>query len=290
MNAEGGEVTAHPAPGEDPFDRWVLSRLDGLVATVTSAIDGHRPSEAVRAMYDFTWKELADWYLEAAKPRFRLDPTDPARQHAVSVATHTLDVVVRLLHPFMPFVTQAISDLLPGGGTPLIARTAEPTWPTTKGIRDEPLEQSMAAFFELVRRARDARKELGLGERDRVAATLRQTGSADSFVLSPEAAAALGLLARVDVIDDLTGDGGWVVVGDGVELTVAAPAAGAASDKGSLVKEQEATKANIDKLEQQLGNANFVSKAKPEVVQRARDQLEAALEKRAALEEAIARA
>jgi valyl-tRNA synthetase len=290
MNADGVDVQAHPARGSDPFDQWILSRLDGLVAGVTAAIDGYRPSEAVRAIYEFTWKELADWYLEAAKPRFRLDAADPARQQAVSVALHCVSVVVRLLHPFMPFVTQAIWDLLPGGGGALIARSTTASWPPPGEPTDPPLETSMAALFELVRRLRDARKELGVGEREHVPATLRQAGTADPFLLSVHAAEALALLARVDIVEELPGEPGRVVVTDGLEVVMGAPAAGRSSDPGVLATEMAAVKANIERLEQRLGNADFVSKANPEVVRRTRDQLDAAQEKRAALEEAISRA
>ncbi|HEV1998544.1 MAG TPA: valine--tRNA ligase [Candidatus Dormibacteraeota bacterium] len=290
MNAEGVEIEQNPPPGDDPFDRWVLSRLDGLVEMVTEAVEGYHPSEAVRGIYDFTWKELADWYLEAAKPRFRLMPDDPERRQAVSVAVHCVDVLVRLLHPFMPFVTQAIWDLLPGGGQPLIARAAEPSWPAARGERALALELDMAAFFELVRRLRDARKEMGVAERESIAATRRKTGVADGFLFSAGAVDALRLLARVEIVQDLPAGTGRVLVADGVEITLGAPAAGAGHDKASLERDLEAAKANIDRLEHRLGNADFVNRANPEVVQRTRDQLEAALEKRAALEEAFSRA
>ena len=290
MNAEGVNVESRPARGADPFDRWILSRLDGLTAQVTAAIDGYRPSEAVRAIYEFTWKELADWYLEAAKPRFRLDAADPARRQAVSVAMHCVGVVVRLLHPFMPFVTQAIWELLPGAGGALIARSTTQAWPAPGEDPDPALEASMAAFFELVRRLRDARKELGVGEREHVPATLRQAGTVDAFLLSPEAAGALALLARVDVVDRLPGEAGRVVVTDGLEVVIGAPARGKSADTASLAAEMEAAKANIERLEQRLGNPDFVNKANPEVVRKTRDQLEAAREKRAAIEEAISRA
>ncbi|MGI8610644.1 MAG: valine--tRNA ligase [Candidatus Dormibacteria bacterium] len=290
MNAEGVEVVPDPEAGDDPFDRWILSRLDGLVQAVTEAVDGYHPSEAVRGIYDFTWKELADWYLEAAKPRFRLAADDPARRQAVSVAVHCVDVVTRLLHPFMPFVTQAIWDLLPGGGAPLIARSTKATWPASRGEREQGLETEMGAFFDLVRRLRDARKEMAVPERETITATRRRTGTADDFLFSSEAADAMRLLARIDVVDALSGPTGRVVVGDGVEVALAAPAGGSGQDRAAMERDLEAVRANIDRLEKQLGNADFVDRAKPEVVQRTRDQLEAVLEKRAALEEAFSRA
>ena len=290
MNAAGVVVEPDPGAADDPFDRWVLSRLDGLVTMVTAAVEGYRPSEAVRGIYDFTWKELADWYLEAAKPRFRLEPDDPGRRQAVSVAIHCVDVVVRLLHPFMPFVTQALWDLLPAGGQPLIGRAPAPTWPVARGQRDLALESGMTEFFELVRRLRDARKEMGVAEREPIPATRRRTGTVGGFVFSAEAVDALRLLARVEVVEELPGAGGRVVVGDGVEIALGAPGAGPGHDKAALERDLEAANANIERLEQRLENGDFVSRANPDVVQRTRDQLDAAREKRAALEEAFTRA
>ena len=148
----------------------------------------------------------------------------------------------------------------------------------------------MAAFFELVRRLRDARKEMGVPERETIAATRRATGVVQGFVFTTAAVDALRLLARVEIVDNLPAATGRVVVAEGVEIALGAAAAGAGHDKASLERDLAAAKANIDRLEQRLGNADFVDRANPEVVQRTREQLEAALEKRAALEEAFSRA
>jgi valyl-tRNA synthetase len=271
------------------FDRWVLSRLDHVTATVTEGLETYRPGEAISDLYEFAWHQLADWYIEAIKPRFQLPPEDPSRVAAASVALHVLDQVVRLLHPFMPYVTEAVWQRLPGDRPPLIARSDASTWPAVGAAKDEALEGAVGAFFEVVRALRDARKEMGIGERDRVPATLRHTGAATTLLRTDEGGAALGLMARLELVETLPGRG-RVVVADGVELTLAAPTARAGADRGALERELKAVKANIDRLEQQLANADFVGRAKPEVVQRARDQLDAARDKRAALEEAISRA
>ena len=284
MNAEGVDLDPAPGAGDDPFDRWILSRLDHLVETVTSAIEGYRPFDAVRGLYDFAWRELADWYLEAAKLRFRLGPDDARRRQAVSVAMYTVNVMVRLLHPVMPFISQALWDRLPGGGGALIAR-GPGLWPAPLQFRDEALESSMATLFDVIRQVRDARKELGVGEREQVTATLKRAGRTAQLFDSPAALAAFATLARVDIVEAPSGAPARVVVADGVELALAAPAASAPRDPAVKGREIEGAKANIARLEQRLANADFVGKAKPEVVQAARDQLLAAQERLTALEE-----
>ena len=282
-------VAALPENSLGAFDRWVLSRLDDVTARVTEGLDTYRPGEAISDLYEFAWHELADWYIEAIKPRLQLEPADPSREAAASVALHVLDHVVRLLHPFMPFVTEAIWQRLPGKRGSLIARSAAGTWPPVGGAKDAALEGSVTALFDLVRALRDARRDMGVGERDQLAATVRNTGGGNGLLATDEGRGALALMARLELTESLP-EAGRAVVAQGVEVTLAAPSAAAGADRSALERELKAAKANIDRLEQQLGNAGFVSRAKPDVVRRARDQLEAAHEKRAALEEAISRA
>jgi valyl-tRNA synthetase len=282
-------VEALPEGSLATFDRWVLSRLDDVTERVTEGLDTYRPGEAISDLYEFAWHELADWYIEAIKPRLQLEPTDPSREAAASVALHVLDHVVRLLHPFMPFVTEAIWRRLPGERGSLIARGSDGTWPPVGGAKDAALEGSVTALFDLVRALRDARKDMGVGERAQLAATVRNTTGGNGLLATDEGRGALALMARLELTESLP-EAGRAVVAQGVEVTLAAPSAAAGADQGALERDLRAAKANIVRLEQQLGNAGFVSRAKPDVVQRARDQLAAAQEKRAALEEAISRA
>jgi valyl-tRNA synthetase len=125
-----------------------------------------------------------------------------------------------------------------------------------------------------------------VGERQQVVAALRRGARPGEPLGHPEVRAALGTLARVDLVPTLPGNPARVVVGDGVELALAAPAASAPRDPAVRAREIEGARANIARLEQRLANADFVDKAKPEIVQAARDQLQAAHERLTALEEA----
>jgi valyl-tRNA synthetase len=109
LNLDGytpGEVNADQLPIED---RWILSRLTTTTRAVTEQLEGYRFSEAVRTIYDFTWSEFCDWYVEMSKGRLR-DPE--ARLLAQRVLVKVLDGIVRLVHPFMPFVTESIWQAL----------------------------------------------------------------------------------------------------------------------------------------------------------------------------------
>jgi valyl-tRNA synthetase len=285
-------VTATTAE-RDCFDAWILSRLDATIAGVTDSIERYRPGDGITAIYEFAWHEFADWYLEAAKPRFRAPVDDPGHAVAASTALHVLDTTLRLLHPFMPFVTEAVWHRLPGQRQPLIARADVPAWPLPAGLADPEGDGAMASLFEVVRSLRDARKDIGAGERERVrvAATRLGADPAAPLLDSDCGRTALAWLASVDFVPTLSGEAARTLVVAGLEIDVAAPELSSGrADDASLERELGATRANIDRLEAQLANKQFVGKARPDVVQQARDRLTAARERLATLEDAFSRA
>ncbi|HEX6349088.1 MAG TPA: valine--tRNA ligase [Candidatus Dormibacteraeota bacterium] len=155
LSSLGAEPVSSPAPGADLEleDRWILSRLQATVAEVTAGIDGYAFQRSVNAAYDFAWHELCDWYLEAVKARLR--DGDPA---ARAVAVHVLDVVFRLLHPFMPFVTEELWARLPGERDFLV-RCA---WPEPEtGFADSDAEERMRPVLAAVQELRALRKAAG---------------------------------------------------------------------------------------------------------------------------------
>ncbi|MGB2941087.1 MAG: valine--tRNA ligase [Candidatus Dormiibacterota bacterium] len=273
----------------DPAERWALSRLDAATERATSDIESFRPGDAISGLRFFAWDEIADWYLEAVKPSFRLEPTDPARVRAASVGMHLIRQLALLLHPFMPFLTEALWLKLPGGDQPIQAPREETIWPAPAGRRDEALEAQMGVLFEVVTRIRDAAKRLDAAAADTVMTSAKRVAADPSAELldSDYGRELVARLARVE-FSDAAPAARTLVVG-GLEILVGARAA-APSDHAALEREVNATRAKIDTLEQRLAKEEFVSKAKPEVVQRVRDDLSAARERLAILEDAFSRA
>ncbi|MBA2518430.1 MAG: valine--tRNA ligase, partial [Chloroflexia bacterium] len=133
-------------------DRWILSRLDAVTAEVTRLLGIHLYGEAGRQLRDFVWSELCDWYIEAAKVRLK---RTPAEQQAVAqTIAYTLERSVRLLHPFMPFVTESLWQELPHAGDSVIVAA----WPEA-AERDNAAEADFGALIELTRAIRNARTE-----------------------------------------------------------------------------------------------------------------------------------
>jgi valyl-tRNA synthetase len=163
MNLEGykpGAIDLHELPLED---RWIVSRLATTTAEVTQLLENYRFSEAARTIYDFTWSEFCDWYVEMSKGRLREPATRPLAQR---VLVGLLDGILRLVHPIMPFaaesIWQSLSETAFERGLPIPEPAAESvviaSWPKyPEEWRNAEIEQRMARMQELVRAVREVR-------------------------------------------------------------------------------------------------------------------------------------
>jgi len=256
---EDGPAPASPVPGSELAlaDRWILSRLQVAVRGVTEGIEGYAFQNSVSAAYDFAWHEFCDWYLEAAKTRLR-DGDPGARATAVEV----LDVLLRLLHPFMPFVTEELWHRLPGERDFLV-RTE---WPGEQALfGSEESEARFSALMRLVEEIRAIKKASG-----------SHGGRLAAPGLGPEERDLVVGLARVELVDSLPPGATALVTGDArLELPV--------SDESERRRQAELgrVRAELEKIEAKLANPTFRERAPAEIV--AKEEARAA-ELRAALE------
>jgi valyl-tRNA synthetase len=279
LNLEGyrpGAVRPEELPIED---RWILSRLATVTAEVTGELEGYHFSEAARTIYDFTWSEFCDWFVEMSKGRLR----DPAGRALVQrVLVGVLDSILRLTHPIMPFVAesvwQALADAafergLPGP-EPAAESVAVAPWPQLpKGWQDPAMEECIALMQDLVRAVREVRNRYQL-EKETV----------DVFVRCG-AAVAEDFRALTPFIQALAGVGrleaGTDVQKPPQSATHVHPDFEAyVSLRGliDLAKEIQRGEKQLAELQKRLQaacaklqNANFVKNAPPDVVQQQRD-------------------
>ncbi|HTM56966.1 MAG TPA: valine--tRNA ligase [Candidatus Udaeobacter sp.] len=269
-------------------DRWILSRFANAVKDVTRNLKTYRFNEAANALYHFAWNEYCDWYLELAKPRWSDDiPQDDARARedrraARWVAWKVLDGILRLLHPFMPFVTEELWQALPHDGECL----AQAAWPKAKKAWfDAEAERQIAFLQELVVAVRNLRAENNLPPGKRVPITVR--GRDEQLALIAELDQPLRALARIELL---------TLARDGSRPAVAASAVVQGAEvflplEGLKDLDEERTRLTtqaaklLDDLEgvrRKLRNQDFLTKARPEIVERERQrlaQLEETLEK-----------
>src|SRR6476661_6369575 len=261
-------------------DRWIRSRLTEATAQVRKAIDGYRFNDAASAVYQFLWHEYCDWYLEIAK-RSLYQPESPAAR-AVTQRTlvETLETTLRLLHPFMPFMTEELWQRLPhtGDSVPAPARSImiAPFPKASRKARDPEAERLMAPVLDVVSAIRTIRSESRISPAVELAVTVRPASPevATSLVSS---AGIIGALARAAI----------TVAADGARPASSAMATTPSGDvlvrlegvvdfdaeRQRLRKEIEKARKEIAFLEGKLGRPEFVERAPAEVVERERERL-----------------
>lgn len=279
------EARAQAAGGLRLEDRWILSRLQFAVGRVDEELEGFRIHGAAEVLRDFFRGEFADWYLELAKDRLR--EGGPDREVVRSLLVHVLDQTCRLLHPFVPFVTEELWGRLPGRGAenrPL----AGARWPTPMPeLVDSAAERRFGQLQELVVQLRAMRKEYGVGEGKEV--VLHVTGGGGA-VLVKGRGAVLRRLARVGRVESAKPPAGTVgtsaVLQDGTEVFV--PLEGVidvARERERLAAEIARLTAGLKGADARLANRNFTSKAPPAVVEREREKAASWAERIAKLKE-----
>ncbi len=254
-------------------DRWIISRHNRLIENVTKLMDAYQYGEAGRQIYEFLWGEYADWYIEIAK--IRLYGADVrAQATARRVLVYVLDRTLRLLHPFMPFVTEAAWQHLPhnGDGSLMVA-----TWPTP-GDTDEGAEDAMQLVMDTVRAIRNARAEYHVQPARRIVAQVAAGEKSDLFSSQRDV---LAELARLDAdslriahsLHEEPEQALTLVVG-GVEIYL--PLAGMVdldAERARLGKELARIEDGIARSQKLLSNKGFTTKAPADVVHKEQEKL-----------------
>jgi valyl-tRNA synthetase len=254
-------------------DRWIKSRLTEATAKVRKAIDTYRFNDAASAVYQFLWHEYCDWYLEIAK-RSLYQPESPGAK-AVTQRTlvETLETTLRLLHPFMPFISEELWQRLPHKGESIMIA---PFPKATRKGRDPEAERLMAPVLDFVSAIRTVRSESRISPAVELAVTVKPSG--------PEVAAALesslvviGSLARAAITvsrDGARPAGSAVATTPSGDVFVRLEGVvDFEAERQRLRKEIERARKEIAFLEGKLGRPEFVERAPAEVVERERERL-----------------
>jgi valyl-tRNA synthetase len=256
----------------DLADRWLLSRLQGLIGAVTEELEGYRFNEATSALYQFLWHEYCDWYLEIVKARLNSDAPKEQQRAGVALLLHGLDTALRLLHPFMPFITEEIWQQLPHRGSSLMVAD----WPTADpACRAPDAEVSFALLMELTRAARDLRSDLEIASNRSIELILRTSSDRDDRSIET-ILPYLASLARSSGVTygqhlDRPSRAAVAFV-DGIEvhLPVDDPSI-IASRQQKLRRELEKVEQELARVGKKLNDSGFLLKAPEEVVAKERD-------------------
>ena len=278
MNLEGKTVT-EPADLNELCleDKWILSKLNTVIREVTDNMDKYELGIAVQKVYDFLWDELCDWYIEMAKVRlWKAEENPAAANDALWTLRTALTQGLKLLHPFMPFITEEIyCTLLPEEESIMIS-----DWPVYKDeMNFADAEKAVASFQEVVRGIRNTRNEMNVPQNRKTNIYIvgKDAESCARFESCKKSFTNLAFAKEIHVQQDKNGigeDAVSIVVADGVVYLPLEDLIDREKEIERLTKEQERLTKEIARCEGMLNNPNFVNKAPAAKVEAEKEKLE----------------
>jgi valyl-tRNA synthetase len=282
MNLEGTDPARFDPDGMDITDKWILSRLAKTISEVTESLEQFKYSEPLASLYRFFWNDFCDWYLEWTKPRMQDERKKPIAQN---VLAFVLDQTLRLLHPFVPFITEGIfqklNELAPSRG--LQGRTKAPNsaalviaeWPSKiDALQDPEAESQIEAIQAVIRAIRDIRNNRNIPPKELLVVSAKcQAETADilnrNADLIRQLAVAKDFRAGTDTAKPANAA---VAIADAAEVYVH-EAIDPEAERQQLEKQKQQVEKAKEAVAAKLGNENFVTRAKPDVVAQAREKL-----------------
>jgi valyl-tRNA synthetase len=293
MNVKDADLSGfRQTGGLELEDRWILSRIERLTGDVFALMETQQYGEAGRRVRDFLWDEFCDWYIETSKVRLYAEDTDVDKNTPRIVLLTVLERALRLLHPFMPFVTEALWQALPQAVKQGEALIIAP-WPMQDAAwLDDEAEAQMALLMDLIRGIRNVRSEYNVEAGRRVAATIAAGASAPVIdarravltFLAHLNAEALEIVAACEPVAQSAS----VLAGDVVVYLPLAGLVDLDAERARLQKALENLEGRINGSSQRLAGP-FAEKAPADVVQREREHLVEMETEAAQLREQLAR-
>ena len=268
MNLDGYDKDAEKAP-LTLADKWILSRLQHTIRDVSNYMEKFELGEAGRLIYDFIWGEVCDWYIELAKPRLYDRENAAARATAQTVLRRVLGDAMKLLHPYMPFITEEIWQHLPHEGQSIMIAP----WPVADdNLMDDTVEKQMTAVMDVIKAIRNMRAEVNAAPGHKAPATvlvdedlkavfaangdyIRQLGTVDTLTLGG--------------MEDTAPENAMAAVVNGAKVYL--PLKGlidVEKELARLQKELDGAEKEAKRTAGKLNNQNFLAKAPAEVVEK----------------------
>jgi valyl-tRNA synthetase len=287
MNGAVRQSGFDPSKVKATVNRWIAGEVERTAAAVTAGIEAYRFNEAAGAIYEFTWGTFCDWYLELTKPV--LDGDDEAAKAETRATTAwALDQILKLLHPFMPFITEELwakrsesRTGAPAAGEELLCLSA---WPSFEGLADRKADEEIGWLIALIGEVRSVRSEMNVPGGAKIPLVLVGASKA-ARTRAERYDETVKRLARIDAISFAKTPpkgAAQIVLAD---VTAALPLAGVIdmdAERTRLEREIARNESEIAKVDARLANADFVAKAPPEVIEENRERkaaFEAAVKK-----------
>ena len=273
-------------------DKWILSKLNSVIPEVTENMERYELGVAAQKVYDFIWDSYCDWYIELTKTRLQGEDED-SKLRAQQVLCYVLTETLKLLHPFMPFITEEIWQALPHSGDYLMLQQ----WPQHRAELDFPEEEkAMELIMDAIRGVRARRAEMNVPPSKKAqltVSTLERAVFEQGIPFLKRLAYASDVtvegVADAGSDDAMTAQGMVTVTTHAARLFMPlAELVDLEKEKARIEKELKKNRAELDKLEAKLGNPGFVNKAPAHVVEAEQDRAEKLRALLAKLEESAA--
>jgi valyl-tRNA synthetase len=279
-----------PKANRLPLNRWIVGATARAVAAVTRGIEEYKFNEAANSAYDFVWGTFCDWYVEFSKPVL-MGADEAGKAETQATAAYVLDQILKVLHPFMPFVTEELWGETGKAGPARESQLILAEWPELSGLEDPQADAELNWLMELISSVRSVKTEMNVPGGAKL--PLVVVGASEETTRRlVESAALITRLARLEAISPAASvpqGSAQFVVG---EATWALPLEGVidiGAEKARLTKEMDKLDGEVVGIDRKLANEQFVAKAPEEVIEEQRTRREAAVERRARIAEAITR-
>ena len=258
-------------------DKWILSRFYQTVKQTRAYIESYGLGEAANGLYEFIWGDFCDWYIELVKSRLWKNNNSPTRPVAQQTLAYILEETLKLLHPFMPHITEEIwQTLTQANGDRVLALQSYPQ--VRENLVNPELEQNFALLFGVIRTIRNLRAEAGIKPGAKATVILQTESDAEIKILQATQAYIQDLIKieRLEITRTLTEEPGQVIAGVLGTVQILIPLTGIVDIKAlrsKLEKNLAKVEAEIKSLTGRLNNPGFVNKAPADVIQGAKDSL-----------------
>ncbi|MCB1484700.1 MAG: class I tRNA ligase family protein, partial [Hyphomicrobiaceae bacterium] len=271
MNECVREPDFDPASVKQTINKWIIGETQLVAGAITASLEAYKFNEAAISAYEFVWGEFCDWYLELIKPLLAGEDEAAKSETRMTVAW-VLDQILKLLHPFMPFITEELWAHMVEHGVARRTLLCLATWPRFDDLYDKAAADEINWIVRLVSEIRSVRTEMNVPAGAKVPLVIIGADSAlkDRAVRNDDT---IKRLARLDDISFANAEpkGAALIVSG--ETTAALPLAGIidmAAEKKRLAKAIESATSDLAKMDAKLSNPSFVERAKPEAIAEAR--------------------
>jgi valyl-tRNA synthetase len=265
-----------PAKVDATINKWIVGETERAAKAVTAGVEAYRFNEAAGAAYEFVWGIFCDWYLELIKPLLMGDD-EAAKAETRACVAWTLDQILKLLHPFMPFITEELWAHMVEHGEQRLSILALSAWPELDGLANDSADREIGWLIELVQEIRSVRNEMNVPAGAKIPLVIVGADVATRARCDwhEETIARLARLDDEISFEDSPPNGAALIVTG--ETTAAIPLDGVIdmhAEKDRLTKEVDEATVLLGKEMTKLDNPQFVAKANPEAVETARERVE----------------